>query len=400
MKHAAFYTICGLGLLLAACRKEAADDPVPSAGRIYLRATVVSRTTTRAPYYITAPRRENPLIANVWASSTPQLFKDEHKDGKDGTVALHTTAKFTNGTGQLLYDAVYPKTDGTEVYFVGLHPTGWTTPAEADQEGKKATCTFKGCEDVMFAPQIKGKYAANVHEADWPEFRFHHLLTLLKVGIKAESEPVSVAWGKLKSLKIKSKNTVTVDLTHVKQTDPSAPDYDPSVPEIKAEFPDAPDGVLAELDFYKTDTDQVFVNAGDSKTWWTLPYDYLPYEKPAPVAYVLCAPVDATDMVDSDGDGTVDQKTTEYTLLVETEHRKVEVPVDLMDNDKKYYKGSTMKYLFIINLTFKMGNNIAVSAAVTDWATGGLGSGSLNPEETNPDPDTGGSGEHTDPTNP
>ncbi len=404
MKHAAFYTICGLGLLLAACQKEAADDPVPSAERIYLRATVASRTTTRAPYYITAPRRENPLIADVWASSTPQLFKhEENKNGQDGSgeVALHTKAKFTNGTGQLLYDAVYPKQDETDpdagwVYFVGLHPTGWTTPAEADQAGKKATRTFKGCEDVMFAPQVKGKYAENVQEADWPVFIFHHLLTLLKVSIKAESEPVSEAWGKLKSLKIKSKNTVTVDLTHVKQTDPSAPDYDPSAPEIKAEFPDAPDGVLAELDFYKTDTDQVFVNADEPKTWWTLPY-----EKTAPVAYVLCAPVDATYMVDSDGDGTVDQKTTEYTLLVETEHRKVEVPVDLMvkvvDGTKYYYEGSTMNRLFIINLTFKMGNNIAVSAAVTDWATGGLGSGDLNPD---PDTDTGGSGEQTDPTNP
>lgn len=188
MKRAVCYLICGLGLLFAACRKEAAEDSAPTAERIYLRATVASRTATRAPYYITAPQREKPLVADVWASTTPYEFKNvAGANGQGGSdVALHTTAKFTNGTGQLLYDAVYPKTDGASVYFVGMHPTGWTTPADGDPlAGKTATRTFTGCEDVMFAPQIEGKYAENVHEADWPTFEFRHLLTWLKVRIKA-----------------------------------------------------------------------------------------------------------------------------------------------------------------------------------------------------------------------
>lgn len=398
MKHAACYLICGLGLLFAACRKETAEDSAPSAERIYLRATVANRTATRAPYYITAPQREKPLVADVWASTTPYEFKNvPGANGQNNTdVALHTTAKFTNGTGQLLYDAVYPNQGNTSalVYFVGLHPTGWTTPAAGDPlTGKTAACTFTGCEDVMFAPQISGKYAENVDEKDWPEFRFHHLLTWLKVRIKADGEAVSEAWGKLKSLKIESKYTVTVDLRE--KNDKNAA-YDPAKPEERVAFPDDATPRTKEFDFYKTGTDQAFVNPGDEKSWYELPYDDRNVDT---VAYVLCAPVDATDEIDTGGDGTL-AKTTEYTLLVETEFRKVEVPVDLRmekpsspDVEQPYFEGSTMSRQFIINLLFKMGNNIAVSAAVTDWQTGGLGSEWLNPDPDNP----GGS---TDPANP
>ena len=41
---------------------------------------------------------------------------------------------------------------------------------------------------------------------------FHHLLTYLKVKIGAESEDVSVAWGKIMGITIESKDEITVDL--------------------------------------------------------------------------------------------------------------------------------------------------------------------------------------------
>ena len=80
-----------------------------------------------------------------------------------------------------------------------------------------------------------------------------------------------------------------------------------------------------------------------------------------------------------------------------------------MDNGtpKQNFTGSTMSRQFIINLTFKMGNTIAVSAQVTDWTIGGLGSGSLDPDETPGDSGGetgggtgGGTGGETDPDNP
>jgi len=347
-----FYAVLGLSLLLFSCQKEEADTAMPSARSIYLRATVENSMLTRVPYILSAPERKNPLIAAVWASTTEYEFQNSDANGKndENKVALHTEAKFTSGTEQLLSDAVYPNKNDTKVYFVGLHPVnGWT-----DQVGKTATGTFHGFEDAMFAPQISGSYAENVEQEKWPTFVFHHLLTWLRVKVKADGEAVSNAWGKLKSLKLKSRNTVTVDLSKA---------YDRSCVSFSGD---------KELDFYKTGTDEVFLNKDDESTWYVLPDN-----ESKEVAYVLCAPVLATKQDSEEQDKVV--RTAEYTLIIETESRTVEVPVDLMDEKSSYFEGDTMSHQFIISLNFKMGNNIAVSAAVTDWLTGGLGSEVLDP---------------------
>lgn len=353
-----FFAICVLGLILLSCRKTDTDIRPDSARSIYLQAEVENTVSTRAPFELLKPNQKNPLKAAVWASTSPYEFKNvPGADGSDesgNVVALHTTANFTNGTEQLLDDAVYPKEDGTSVYFVGMHPEdGWSTPAEADKEGKLATKIFDGSEDVMFAPKISGKYSENVET--WPTFTFHHLLTWLRVTVKADGEAVADAWGRLKSLKVKSRNTVTVDLIE---------EYDPATcVSFSGE---------AELDFYKTGTDKVLLDKNDESTWLMLPDD-----KAEEVGYVLCSPVAATDQDPEETSKVV--RTTEYTLIVETESRTVEVPVDLMKGGSTYFTGNTMRYEFIVNLNFKMGSNIAVTATVTDWVTGGLGSGVLDP---------------------
>lgn len=326
---------------------------------IYLQAAVENTlsASTRAPFVLLAPDPANPLKAAVWASTTEYEFKDGHENGADNVVSMHTTANFTNGSEQLLNDAVYPAKEGTPVFFVGMHPeNGWSTPADPDPKaGKTATKTFNGSEDVMFAPQISGQYAENVEE--WPTFKFRHLLTWLRVTVKADGEAVSAAWGKLKSLKIKSKNTVTVDLGREYAADCVTFDGD------------------TELDFYKTGTDAVFLNKDDESTWYALPDDAA-----EEVAYVLCAPVQATAYDPYEYEqNNVEVKTSEYTLIVETENRSVDVPVDLQNAESSCFAGSTMRHEFLVNLNFKMGNNIAVSAAVTDWVTGGLAAGAVDP---------------------
>lgn len=91
--------------------------------------------------------------------------------------------------------------------------------------------------------------------------------------------------------------------------------YDPTKPEERVSFP-ASTPETKEFDFYKTGTDDVFVNpAAAAETWYPLPYQAANVDT---VAYVLCAPVDATDMIDTSGDKIPDTPTTEYTLLVET----------------------------------------------------------------------------------
>lgn len=373
-----FYAICGLGLILCSCQKGEEGVRMDSARSIYLRATVENTHTTRAPFFLSAPDQQNPLEAAVWAS-TDELegFPDGTDNGKDGKVALHTSAKFTSGEEQLLNDAVYPKEGGAKVYFVGFHPIdGWATPraddpdpAQAAKAGKIATKTFDGSEDVMFAPKISGEYAQNVTE--WPRFEFRHLLTWLRVSIKADGEAVSKAWGRLKSLKVKSAAGVTIDLIG---------EYDPAAPRNRVSFSGD-----TELNFYKTGTDDLFVNPDDESTWFTLPPD----EAADAVAYVLCAPVQASENDPDQWPATV--RTTEYTLLVETENRSVEVPIDLMKDASAdppaYFKDYTMNDRFTLNLNFKMGNNITVTAKVTDWQAGGISNGVLDPNDSAINPD-------------
>lgn len=363
-----FFAICGLCILVISCSDEAADIGTDPSQRIYLRATVENGIVmSRSPFSLSNPGEENPLEVAVWASTTQGEFKDLGEKGSSGVVALHTMAHFSNGSEQYLNDAVYPG-NGTPVYFVGLHPAtetepGWTT----DAAGAIARKTFDGSEDVMFAPQISGVYGGNVDT--WPTFRFNHLLTWLRVKIKAESEAVSESWGKLKSLKVKCSkgNIVEIDLKKY-DSDYYNPD-DTNTPDAALEnCVSFSDGEGVTLDFYETGTDNVYLDGTDQTTWQTLPYDN--YEE---VAYVLCAPVVATAL---NIDGVT---TTEYTLIVETERRRIEVPVDLMNDASSCFEGSTMNHQFTLDLNFKMGNNIFITAFVSNWAPGGISHGDIEP---------------------
>ncbi len=375
--------ICGLSVLLVSCREDEIADAEPGidpAQRVYLRATVESTIAmSRAPFNRPTPNEKNPLKAAVWASTTPYKFQHiEGKDGSDGTgtVALHTTANFTNGEEQLLNAAVYPKppASGEEkqsVYFVGLHPENekqsewmWSTNAE----GTIAVKTFNGSEDVMFAPQESGVYGGNTQADLWPTFKFRHLLTWLRVSVISEGEKVSEAWGKIKSLKVRSGagNTVTIDIG--RECDPDRPD-NPDRLEDYVTFSQVGDD--ATLNFYKTGTNDIFANENVEKTWYPIPYN-----KEEEVAYALCAPVTASK-ANTDGDPT-----NEYTLIIKTEKRTipVEVPVDLMIDKTTWFEESTMNRQFHLHLTFKMGNHIIATGGVTDWATGGISNGVLRPE--------------------
>jgi len=363
-----FCLICGLGVLLFSCREEEADICADPAQRIYLRATVENTVVaSRAPFDKSAPDETNPLKVAVWASTTAYEYKDLAKKGTaddNYVVALHTTANFSNGKEQLLDEAVYPKpaedgTAKTSVYFVGLHPaTEWST----NEAGTIAVKTFNGSEDVMFAPQESGAYGGNTGADKWPTFKFRHLLTWLKVCIKSDGEEVSEAWGKLKSLKVKGGgNTVTIDLSKA-----YSEVYNPGASENCVTFSS---GEGLALDLYKTGTNDVFLKEDDESTWYSIPYN-----KSEEVAYVLCAPIIASAI---NGDG---EKTNEYTLLVKTEHRTLEVPIDLMKEEATCFDESTMNYQFTVNLNFKMGNSIITTSSVTDWKAGGISNGVLRPD--------------------
>ena len=337
------FILCSAWLMLA-CRQEAfITEDSNDCQSIYLSAMVENHAPSRAPYVYTAPNSTNSdgkLYTMVLASSDQTAFK--HVNGSnganDGVVAIHTEANFDNNTPQLLKDAVYPKS-GTPVYFIGLHPqTGW----QVNAEGTQAAITIDGSQDVMFAPRIYGTYAN-----DSKSLPFNHLLTWLKINIKAEDATTIAAWGKITSMKITSNDKVVIDLGA----------QDSNLDCVSYGYSDN-DNTLLPVRYVANDNEFPGTDGYTMKT----SFDN--------VAYVLCAPVDATEKDVVEGK---DVTTAEYTLHIETEKRKIELPIDLKKNNDTFFTENTRSKHFTLNLTFKMGNTIVITATlqVTDWKHGG-----------------------------
>ena len=323
-----------LVFLFFACQPA---DVVEDGADIYLSASVEEAIETRGPYLSSpAPTPSEVLHAAVWATNTG-AYQGNGWTGKNhgDDVDIHGTADFDDGQPKLLNDAVYPQS-GVTVNFIGLHPNrGWTT---ADGAGKVAEFTFDGSQDVMFAPEKTGTYAQTNDIANVLPLEFQHLLTWLKIKIKAESDMVAKSWGKVQEMKISSKNKVSIDLMK---------DYN------SGECVSFSGGEWVPL--HKVGLDDVFpssegfalTNTGDYKE----------------EAYVLCEPVVATEEV-------MGEPTTEYRLYIKTERREVELPIDLKRNATDYFSGSTRAKHFTLNLNFMVGNIVTIEAEVNDWKLG------------------------------
>ncbi len=357
----------GLLFLLASCEKK---PETSLEGRpIYLSATLPAASQTKVPYEAGAPTTSDPLHVAVWASTTEKEFKDEDKNGSDAynhVVAIHTEGHFQSGDPQLLAQAVYPPPregaigsyTADPVYFVAMHPqNNWAT-----DDGTQATYTFKGCEDVMFAPQVSGSYDLQDQSqivTSTPQLRFEHLLTrfTVKMGIELETGEnlldVKDAWGDITDLKIQSYNIdgymenlnkVSVDLSKGEGFD-----YDTDVA-----FTGLRDG---SMDFYTLGTDESFPRNGK----------YQLTDQIDSVAYVMCAPVTATTAG------------PEYVITVTTAKRG---PQELMlDLEKTGVSnagtGSTRGNHFVVTIKFKRGRTIATVADITEWMNGGYGTGNI-----------------------
>lgn len=397
MKRDFLHIILGglLASVMTACQQDVpnVEQTDEDASRIYLSAGIGNSESTRAPYYptdgngtaLTAPTLEHPLNVSVWASTTSGTYPDGKKNGTDGTVAIHTDAHFQSGDPQLLGEAIYPKAQGQDgnaktVYFVGLHPfsDSWT----ATNGDKDAQFTFTGMEDVMFAPQISGTYGTAFEQS--PQFHFYHLLTWLRISMVADmnetdiikSEKVRDAWGKIESLTITSKNQITIhnlETTGYKEVN-GTPIID------KNEFTNEENVSFANdatLKLYCHNTDDQFPITGRDNDN-TVPNEFkgvIPTSV-TPVAYVMCAPVQGIIK------DALENPVPEYTLHIRTEHREMDIPLDLKGDDETLFAENTMGRVFNIVLNFKMGDVISVSTEISvggdaDWFTHGTGTGDL-----------------------
>lgn len=322
-----------LVFIFFACQQ---DDMLENDAHIYLSASVESEIETRGPYVSTpAPTPSEVLHAAIWATNTG-AYQGNGWNGKNNgdNVDIHGTADFDDGQPKLLNDAVYPKS-GVVVDFIGLHPNmAWTTQ---DNAGEIAEFTFNGSHDVMFAPKSTGTYASD-NNANILTLNFQHLLTWLKVKIKAESEMVAKSWGKVLEMKISSKNKVSIDL----MTDYT---FDECVSFSGDD----------KVSLHKVGSDEVFPAIGGFEL--TNIADY------REEAYVLCQPVLATK-------DDIGEPTSEYTLYIKTERREVSLPIDLKRNATECFEGSTRAKHFTLNLNFMVGNIVTVEAEVIDWVSG------------------------------
>lgn len=379
------YTI--LLFCLCSCAGHVVPEQADEGSRIWLSAAVEMSEATRSPYMPDKasdgdtyhPASDNVLSADVWGSTDAYVFKhEEYSEGNPydgsqdgGKVAIHTTATFRSGDPQLLSAAIYGK-DGDAappVYFVAFHPNGWTTPGD-ESEGTVATYTFDGNDDVMFAPQVSGHYAT-AYDAS-PELYFRHLLTWLRIEMKAENETVSNSWGPLKSITIRSNSTVTVDLTSDAY---NAGEY---------KFNDITFSGETDMNFYRTGEEKVF-EGSEMTVRKVFTDDVFPESRgylipgkpdgttedidPEEVAYVMCAPVNATKKKVVDGEDVLSE---EYVITITTEKRAVTIPVDLQEEAGTPYVGSTRRKQFTLSLLFKMGNTVSVATSVKDWVPGGV----------------------------
>lgn len=340
MKRTIIYSIC-LMSLFPACQKQDSVETDKNCS-IYLSAGTVE---TRSPFEGTVPSEQEVLDALVCVSTTEFSFPSDGADGTtNGTIGKHLDVQFQSGSSQLVNGAYYNKDHVMPVYFIAMHPqSGWSFT----DNNTHVSFEFNGSHDVMFAPHTTGEY-----QAQTPQLEFEHLLTWIKLEIRAESEDVAEAWGPLESVTIECKNQLSFDINKEFNT-------------TDIEFSN--DGSLS---FYQTGRfpDQEFPGAGKYEMTTTA----------VDAAYVLCAPVTATirDEIAFEQNGET-VRTNEYYINIKTSNRNARVPVDLKTSEDTWFSGSTSGKQFTISLTFKMGNNIAVSASITDWETGGIGFGKI-----------------------
>ncbi len=317
-------------LAMPSCDNGSEPNPDPVGSRdVYIQAAVGNKSLSRSPYEAGAPSVDTPLDAVVWATPTSHSYTSATGDLDKPTV-VETKVLFLSGEPQLIKGIQYPD-DNKPLFFVAMHPeTGWSS-----ETGNVAYRSFTGCEDLLFAKETSGSYGTET----LPRLEFRHLLTQLRVKLRAEDEEAAEAWGRLKSLTVKSLDRASVSIG----TDNPSFHFN---------------GTETDFNFFVAGTDAVFPGDDD-----TLPVNG------TKEAYVLCAPI-TVDMT-----GGTDATDKKYVIILETENRKIKQTVDMTGiGAEAFTGGSTMGHKFTLNICLQLGYNITTETSVDKWVYGGSAS--------------------------
>ena len=198
-----------LMMLVCACTHEVlplAEVPIAMKAGIdnidvQLKSGDVPISAEDNAYIGSVPSAERPLKVDLCFSLTSSVYSVATPTDTKTYLPCHTTATFKDeNITQIYYNGendktlAYPTT-GQDVYCVGFYPQG--TWKYSDDKTFKAKLT--GTDDLMFAPQISGRWNQPFGtENNSPLFQ--HLLTWLKVVICATSYDAIDAWGSITSI--------------------------------------------------------------------------------------------------------------------------------------------------------------------------------------------------------
>ena len=213
----------------------------------------------------------------------------------EGATTIYSSTNMTN-------PLTYPL-DGEKqtVYCVGLHPdSGWNI---AD-DYKSASRTIDGKTDLMFAKRISGTW-----QTPLPKQTYRHLLTWIRVTIRAMDMETATYWGKVNSIQLVNPyNQFSIIL----ESGSVVPGVDTNRLEIVTQ---------------------------------TLPLDVVFQD----IGSKLCAPA------------------TSYQLIVRTERQEKTITVKLKNLDGTDFTGDASGKQFIINLYFYPFNSIEAESFLVPW---------------------------------
>lgn len=309
-RNSYFYIILlsACSLLLACQRQEPERVNVQVCARVEASEAPSKAATIYEP---TMPDADHPLAANVWFSTDGSAFPSSGTVNAS-SVSLHRTVTYTNGE-YVFPSAVagaylqYP-TNGDALYCIGLYPqSGWDT-ASSDTQATHAVGTDT---DLMFAPRTSGSKSSLMGQQT-----YQHLLTWLKVRVRASDEQAITSWGYINGITIDSKPSVSITLA---------------------------DGTIV---FTGSDTQLTVLDASTALTTTS-----------REVGSIFCSSVTATN-----GEGE-----TEYTIHVTCNNYDKDINIDLLNTDNTKYSGNTAGELFVVTLSFNKLKQIEATVELTPW---------------------------------
>lgn len=198
-----------LTLTICACtREELPKEEVPITLKasisnidVQLKSDVTPRSADANAYVGSVPSADRPLNVDLCFSLTSRDYSVVTPTDTKTYLPCHTKATFKDeNITQIYYNGANDKTlayptTGQDVYCVGFYPQNtWSC-----SDGKTFIADLTGSEDLMFAPEISGRWNQQFGTANNSPV-FQHLLTWIKVVTCATSYDAIDAWGRITSV--------------------------------------------------------------------------------------------------------------------------------------------------------------------------------------------------------